>query len=60
MMILRPGYDPSGCLMSGFQNGDRLPECALELSARTDELMVKENSLPKACERGSHNVDLRG
>lgn len=47
---LRPGYDPSEMFdVREFQNGDRLQSVHWKLSARTDELMVKENSLPKAC-----------
>lgn len=47
---LRPGYDPSELFdVREFQNGDRLQSVHWKLSARTDELMVKENSLPKAC-----------
>lgn len=32
-----------------FRNGDKLQKVHWKLSARTDELMVKETSLPKAC-----------
>ena len=47
---IRPGYDPSELFdVREFQNGDRLQSVHWKLSARTDELMVKENSLPKAC-----------
>lgn len=42
-----------------FQNGDRLQSVHWKLSARTDELMVKENSLPKAC-AVAIVADLRG
>lgn len=57
---LRPGYDPSELFdVREFQNGDRLQSVHWKLSARTDELMVKENSLPKAC-AVAIVADLRG
>ena len=47
---LRPGYDPSETFdVRQFRNGDRLQKVHWKLSAKSDELMVKENSLPKAC-----------
>ena len=47
---LRPGYDPSETFdVRQFRNGDRLQNVHWKLSAKSDELMVKENSLPKAC-----------
>ena len=57
---LRPGYDPSELFdVREFQNGDRLQSVHWKLSARTDELMVKENSLPKAyC--GGHSSRFKG
>lgn len=57
---IRPGYDPSELFdVREFQNGDRLQSVHWKLSARTDELMVKENSLPKAC-AVAIVADLRG
>ena len=57
---IRPGYDPSELFdVREFQNGDRLQSVHWKLSARTDELMVKENSLPKAC-AVAVVADLRG
>lgn len=47
---LRPGYDPSETFeVRPFRNGDRLQSVHWKLSAKSDELMVKESSLPKAC-----------
>lgn len=47
---LRPGYDPSETLtVREFRDGDKLPSVHWKLSAKMDELIVKENSLPKAC-----------
>ncbi len=47
---LRPGYDPSETFdVRQFRNGDRLQSVHWKLSAKSNELMVKENSLPKAC-----------
>jgi uncharacterized protein (DUF58 family) len=47
---LRPGYDPGEMFgIREFRDGDRLQNVYWKLSAKTDELIVKENSLPKAC-----------
>lgn len=47
---LRPGYDPAETFdIREFRQGDRIQSVHWKLSARTDELMVRENSLPKAC-----------
>ena len=44
------GNDPSELFgFRPFAAGDRLQNVHWKLSAKTDELMVKENSLPKAC-----------
>lgn len=46
----RPGYDPAELFdVREFRNGDRIQSIHWKLSAKTDDLMVKENSLPKAC-----------
>ena len=46
MCIRDRGYDPSELFdVREFQNGDRLQSVHWKLSARTDELMVKELSL---------------
>lgn len=46
----RPGHDVSETLnYRPFQPGDRIQNVHWKLSARCDELMVKENGLPKAC-----------
>lgn len=45
----RPGYDPSELFgVREFKNGDKLQSVHWKLSAKTEDLMVKENSLPKA------------
>lgn len=47
---LRPGYDPGEIFdVREFRNGDKLPGILWKLSAKSGELMVRENSLPKAC-----------
>lgn len=47
---LRPGYDPSETFdVREFRDGDRLQSVHWKLSAKSDELVVKESSLPKAC-----------
>lgn len=47
---LRPGYDPAEVFsVREFRDGDKLPSVHWKLSAKMDTLMVKENSLPKAC-----------
>lgn len=47
---LRPGYDPGEVFgVREFHDGDRLSSVLWKLSAKTEELMVRENSLPKAC-----------
>lgn len=47
---LRPGYDPSETFdIREFRNGDRMQSVHWKMTAKTDTLMVKENSLPKAC-----------
>ena len=47
---LRPGYDPGEIFgVREFHDGDRLSSVLWKLSAKTEELMVRENSLPKAC-----------
>jgi hypothetical protein len=47
---LRPGYDPSETFdVREFRDGDRLQNVHWKLSAKSDDLIVKENSLPKAC-----------
>lgn len=46
----RPGDDHSELFqIRPFQNGDRLQRVHWKLSARLDELLVKEDSRPKAC-----------
>ena len=46
----RPGYDPSETFdVRKFREGDKLQSVHWKLSAKSDELMVRENSLPKAC-----------
>lgn len=46
----RPGYDPAELFdVREFRNGDRIQSIHWKLSAKADDLMVKENSLPKAC-----------
>lgn len=45
-----PGADPSETFeIREFRQGDKLQRVHWKISARTDELMVKESSLPKAC-----------
>lgn len=47
---LKPGYDAGETFdVRPFQNGDRLQEIHWKLSAKSDSLIVKENSRPKAC-----------
>lgn len=47
---LRPGYDPSETFdVRQFREGDRIQSIHWKLSARMDELMVKEHSLPRPC-----------
>jgi uncharacterized protein (DUF58 family) len=47
---LKPGYDPSETFdVREFRAGDRLQNVHWKLSAKNDALIVKENSLPKAC-----------
>lgn len=47
---LRPGYDPSESFgVREFQDGDKMPNIHWKLSAKLDTLMVRENSMPKAC-----------
>jgi len=47
---LRPGYDPSETFdIREFRDGDRMQSVHWKMTAKTDNLMVKENSLPKAC-----------
>ena len=46
----RPGQDASETFgVREFQEGDKLQRIHWKLSARMDDLMVKEDSLPKAC-----------
>lgn len=46
----RPGDDPSELFqVRPFQNGDRIQRIHWKLSAKSEELLVKEDSLPKAC-----------
>lgn len=46
----RPGYDPAEkYAIRPFVNGDKLQSIHWKLSAKTGELMVMENSLPKPC-----------
>ncbi|MBR6476808.1 MAG: DUF58 domain-containing protein [Lachnospiraceae bacterium] len=45
-----PGSDPSEVFgFREFRDGDKLQRIHWKLSARMDELMVKEDALPKAC-----------
>lgn len=47
---LKPGYDPSEMFdVREFRDGDKLQSVHWKLSAKSGELMVRENSLPKAC-----------
>ena len=47
---LRPGYDPGELFgVREYRDGDRLMNVHWKLTAKTDELVVRENSLPKAC-----------
>lgn len=47
---LRPGYDPAENFgVREFRAGDRLQSVHWKLSAKTDTLMIRENSLPRAC-----------
>ena len=46
----RPGHDSSELFaVREFQKGDRIQNIHWKLSAKTDEWMVKEHSMPKAC-----------
>lgn len=46
----RPGYDSSELFdVRPFRDGDKIQNIHWKLSAKTDSLLVKENSLPKAC-----------
>lgn len=46
----RPGYDPAEVFdVRDFRDGDKLQSVHWKLSAKSGELVVKENSLPKAC-----------
>ena len=46
----RAGNDPSETFeIREYREGDKLQRVHWKISARTDELMVKESSLPKAC-----------
>lgn len=46
----RPGYDPGETFeIRQYREKDKLQSIHWKISAKTDELMVKENSLPKAC-----------
>ncbi len=47
---VRPGYDPSERFgVRPFADGDKIQSIHWKLSAKSDEFMVKENSLPRAC-----------
>ena len=47
---VRPGYDRSETFrIRPFQNGDKLQSIHWKLSAKMDDLVVREDSLPKAC-----------
>lgn len=47
---LRPGYDPSETFdIREYRPGDKLPSVHWKMSAKMDQLFVRENSLPKAC-----------
>ncbi len=46
----RPGHDNSELFqIRAFQNGDKIQSVHWKLSAKLDELLVKEDSMPKAC-----------
>lgn len=46
----RPGYDNGELFqVRPFQNGDKIQGIHWKLSVKLDELLVKEDSLPKAC-----------
>ena len=46
----QPGMDPSEIFdVREFRDGDKLQRIHWKLSARMDDLMVKEDSMPKAC-----------
>ncbi len=46
----RPGYDSSEPFgFRPFQNGDKIQSVHWKLSVKADELLVKEDSMPKAC-----------
>lgn len=46
----RPGHDPSELFdVREFRNGDKIQSIHWKLSAKNEDLIVKENSLPKAC-----------
>lgn len=47
---IRPGHDSSEIFdVRSFRKGDKIQSIHWKLSAKADELIVKENSLPKAC-----------
>lgn len=47
---LRPGYDPNEVFdVREYRDGDKLRSIHWKISAKKDELYVKENSLPKGC-----------
>lgn len=47
---LRSGYDPSETFeIRDYRPGDKLQSVHWKLSAKMDELVVRENSMPKAC-----------
>lgn len=47
---LRPGYDPAEMFeVREFADGDKLQSIHWKLSAKMDELVVRENSMPKTC-----------
>lgn len=47
---LRPGYDPTENFdIREFRDGDRLENIHWKLSAKMDDLVIREKSLPKAC-----------
>lgn len=46
----RPGHDRSELFqIRPFQNGDKIQSIHWKISAKMDELLVREDSLPKAC-----------
>lgn len=47
---LRPGYDPAEPFaIREFRNGDKVQSVHWKLSAKTDQLVVRERSLPRGC-----------